>query len=208
MAYSNFWTYGAGSFYNCPPCGFSTEVPCTPQYAYPYSWDYGHCQQQCVGLPPCFDSGCCVYQGPIGVPITPLTCTSIHHELPQQPPIFGPVPVPQPPVVYPTPVQRPRLTINPLKLELDKAWNKFKSKYRPCSVMDVETEKRRKQMFCRNYLRIKEQNEKYRRGETSYQMGINDFSDWVSFTAIYTSTFILLMLLPSLFNFTLFFKVR
>lgn len=192
MAYGNFFGFNGCSYSSCPPCGYATEIPCSPHYAYPYSWDYGQYQQQCVGLPCCDTSSCCVNQQPIGVPITPLMCTSIHYELPQPPtvvypvqveqpaPLVCPAPVPQPALVRPAPVPQPRLTINPLKLELDKAWSKFKSKYRPFSLMDAETERKRKHLFKRNYLDIKAHNEKYYRGESTYKMGINSFSDWVS----------------------------
>lgn len=49
---------------------------------------------------------------------------------------------------------------------------KFKKEY-----PDIDEEKRRKELFVKNLQFIKEHNEKYEKGEITYQCGINQFSD-------------------------------
>lgn len=47
------------------------------------------------------------------------------------------------------------------------------------SYNSIENEQRRKEIFFDNLKNIREHNEKYKKGESSYEQGINQFSDLV-----------------------------
>uniref|UniRef100_A0A1B6F9B9 Cathepsin propeptide inhibitor domain-containing protein n=1 Tax=Cuerna arida TaxID=1464854 RepID=A0A1B6F9B9_9HEMI len=56
-------------------------------------------------------------------------------------------------------------------------WELFKIKY----VRDYATpeeELKRRDIFLKNLKYVREHNEKYKRGEVSFEVGINEFSDW------------------------------
>ncbi|XP_030746899.1 cathepsin L-like proteinase [Sitophilus oryzae] len=65
-------------------------------------------------------------------------------------------------------------------------WTLFKSTHGK-NYQTEEEEQRRFQIFQDNFKKIKEHNEKYERGETTYTMGINKFADLTpeEFKAIY-----------------------
>lgn len=45
-----------------------------------------------------------------------------------------------------------------------------------------EEDAKRYEIFEENWKKISKHNKKYQRGEVSYSMGLNQFSDWIPFT--------------------------
>ncbi|XP_054277241.1 crustapain-like [Macrosteles quadrilineatus] len=61
--------------------------------------------------------------------------------------------------------------------EEEEQWERFKIKYNRVYANEVE-EEYRKAIFIANLHDIREHNQAYERGETTFTEGINDFADW------------------------------
>ncbi|KAL3284568.1 hypothetical protein HHI36_018725 [Cryptolaemus montrouzieri] len=61
-------------------------------------------------------------------------------------------------------------------VNLDSQWEEFKKTYNR-TYASPEEEALRKEIFTQNLLEIQEHNEKFAKGEVSYEQGVNDFAD-------------------------------
>jgi DNA-directed RNA polymerase beta' subunit len=58
---------------------------------------------------------------------------------------------------------------------LDEEWEAYKTTFK--KTYSAEEDERRKQIYIETKKRVEEHNEKFEKGETTFTMGINQFSD-------------------------------